>query len=66
MYGIMFPYVFIAAFFAIVSLIIRDKLALAYWHRKPRNFDSKQVERMLFHLMYAPLAMAGVAYWFYG
>lgn len=63
MYGLFIPEMFPLACFGIFNLYVSECLMLAYWHRKPPNYESKNNVAILRMLHYLPLLMFSFGYW---
>ena len=63
MYGFNIPMLFPIAMFGIMNMYIVERLALAYYYRKPPMYDQKLNRQALRILQWAPVGMFMLGYW---
>ena len=59
------PILFPIALVYMIVLYTTDRLALAYWYRRPPVYDEKMNETTITLLSFAPFLYSGMACWLY-
>ena len=59
------PILFPIALVYMIVLYTTDRLALAYWYRRPPVYDEKMNKTTIILLSFAPFLYSGMACWLY-
>ena len=65
-HGIAFPILWPIAFFGLLNNFFVERIALAYYYRKPPLLDNKLNIKVLYILSYAPFYTLAFGYWTLG
>lgn len=62
-YGLAIPILFPIVVFALVNILIMERIQFAYFYRSPQYMDIQMNDRALVILNRAPVFMMGFGYW---
>ena len=65
LFGPGLPILFPIALFGMIVLYITNRIALAYYSRRPPGYDNKMNQTAIGFLGFAPILYAGVGTWVY-
>ena len=63
MYGMFMPVFFFTTLIGLFNMYIVDRLALAYYHKKPPHYDTELNDKAIYTLKRAPIIMFMFGYW---